>query len=139
MSPVSTVIFEAGDIIEMKCSCSGAIEGQRYILGIRNGNELYTILRNDPTPDNGCSCEYNWILIEKNNKLKKQTMSNIIDKIKLNKMAEPDKSLVKAGIIEMDGSVTNNGRYVLDDFLIKKFGADIKKDYADDIIADQEK
>ena len=64
---------------------------------------------------------------------------NIIDKIKLARMNEPEKTLVKAELMNLDGSLTAEGKEVLNDILVQTYKEKIKTEYALPIIEDKEK
>lgn len=51
---------------------------------------------------------------------------------------EPEKSFIKAGIMDMSGSLTADGRELWTQWLVKKFGDDFKKEVVDPILAEEE-
>jgi hypothetical protein len=64
---------------------------------------------------------------------------NIIDKIKLARMNEPEKTLVKAELMNLDGSLTTEGKEALNDILVQAYKEQMKTEYALPIIEDKEK
>lgn len=139
--------FKVGDKVMQKPNCNatcGVLTPQTEYLMITNvgdgsGND-YSYNSYDKNGEFLSSCttclKDEHLQAYKNYKNKMST--NIIEKIKLAKVPEPDKSLVKAGITDIDGSFTEEGLSILHDFLRSKFGEDLKKVYADDIIKEQE-
>lgn len=63
---------------------------------------------------------------------------NILEQIKLARKSEPEKTLVKAGLMNMDESLTEEGKQVLQDILIQEYKTKMKT-IADIIIAEKEK
>lgn len=57
-------------------------------------------------------------------------MSTLIQKIKLARIDEPNKTLVKAGILDSDQNLTGDGREAFGEFLFRKFGSDFAADVA---------
>ena len=72
------------------------------------------------------------------NSTTKMTMT-LKDKFALVFKGEPEKSLIKAGIMNADESLTNEGRELWTAFLVKKFGNEFKKEVVDPILAEEEK
>lgn len=64
----------------------------------------------------------------------KTSMSNIIEKFKLLKIGEPQRSFVKAGIVTSDGKFTAEGKQLFDEFLMDKFAGEFKTEVVDKII-----
>lgn len=65
---MSKRVFQEGDVVRVKHSCSGAIEGRTYVLhGIDSdaSNGLYAQTRTPHNRDDnpGCSCPSNWELV----------------------------------------------------------------------------
>jgi len=56
---------------------------------------------------------------------------SIIDNIKLARKSEPENSLVQAGLMNMDETLTAEGESVLKDILIQEFKEKMKTEYAD--------
>ena len=63
---------------------------------------------------------------------------NIIEKIKLARMGEPEKTLTKAGLMEMSGDLTSEGKEALNDLLVQKYKEELKTTYALPIIEEQQ-
>lgn len=74
----------------------------------------------------------------KNSNKNKTNMSSIIDKIKLARMSEPEKTLIKADLMTLDGSLTSEGKSALEDLLIQANKEALKTNYALPILADRE-
>lgn len=68
----------------------------------------------------------------------KSTMSKIIDTIKLARLNEPEKTLVKAELMNLDGSLTESGKEALNDLLVQKFKEELKTTYATPILEAKE-
>lgn len=62
---------------------------------------------------------------------------NILEKFALMTKAEPEKSFIKAGIMEVSGALTEDGANIFTMYLLNKFGADFKKEVVDGLIADE--
>jgi len=69
----------------------------------------------------------------------KTFMSKIIEKFKLLKMGEPQRSFVKAGIANIDGNFTEEGKQLFNEFLLAKFQSEFKTEVVDQILAADEK
>ena len=83
-----------------------------------------------------------WInreLLEVIKNKQKNTMSKVIDTIKLARMSEPDKTLIKAGLMNLDGSLTISGKEAMDDLLIQEHKEKLKTNYALPILAEEKK
>ena len=64
---------------------------------------------------------------------------SLLDTIKLARKSEPDKSLIKAGLMNMNGYYTVEGQEAFMDLLHQKFDKELKTEYADKIIEEQNK
>lgn len=119
-------IFHEGDLILSTIKCSGAEAGQKYTLtalGYLSGT--------------GCSCGGGWELMEcVVNKSK--NMASLKEKMALVFKGEPEKSFIKAGVMNTDETLTPDGNAVFMAWLLKKNGADFKKEVVDPILADEE-
>lgn len=69
--------------------------------------------------------------VNNNNKI-----MNILETIKLTRKSEPEKTLVKAGLMNMDESLTSEGKEVLNDLILQDY-KDKMKAQADIILAEQ--
>lgn len=52
---------------------------------------------------------------------------NIVEKIKLALKSEPEKSFIKAGIMDENENLTNDGRKVLETILVEKNKVELKE------------
>lgn len=90
--------------------------------------------------ESGNICE-NWYeqgdmrLIEE----KSKSMSSLKQKFAIAFKGEPEKSFIKAEIMNVDESLTDDGESLLLAFLLKKFGAEFKTEVVDVILAEDEK
>lgn len=67
----------------------------------------------------------------------KKTMgTTIVDKIKLSMKTEPEKTLIKAGIMNLDESLTSEGKSLLDILILEDYKAKLKEK-ADLILAEE--
>jgi hypothetical protein len=64
---------------------------------------------------------------------------SLTERFKQKFLAEPSKSFVKAGITDINGSLTSEGLRLLDLWLLKKFGAEFKGEVVDELLADMNK
>lgn len=60
---------------------------------------------------------------------------NLLEKFALMSKGEPEKSFIKAGVMEMNGKLTEDGKQLFFMFLLKKFGAEFKTEVVDGILA----
>ena len=86
---------------------------------------------------NGCLGDSNFEPYISENK--KTFMSNIIEKFKILKMVEPQRSFLKAGIADSNGNFTEDGHKLFNEFLISKFQSEFKTEVVDQILAADEK
>ncbi len=69
-------------------------------------------------------------------KIKSSNMKSLSEKMALVFKGEPQKSFIKAGIMNADESLTDEGQQVFLAFLIKENGEKFKKDVVDPILAE---
>lgn len=67
-------------------------------------------------------------------KLIKSNNMNLTEKFALAFKAEPEKTFIKAGVMKADGTLTTDGSAIFMGFLLKKYGADFKKEVVDEIV-----
>jgi hypothetical protein len=67
------------------------------------------------------------------------TFMGLIEKGKLLFKSEPERSFIKAGVMDTNGQLTSEGRELWTEFLIRKFGAEFKTEVVDKIIAEDAK
>ena len=70
---------------------------------------------------------------------KKTIMSNLITTFKNITRTEPNKTFVKAGVMNEDITLTSEGKELFIQFMFDKHAAEFKTDVVDKIIAEQEK
>lgn len=63
---------------------------------------------------------------------------NLLERAKLAVKGEPEKSFIKAGVMDINESLTNEGRELWTLWLVRKFGADFKKEVVDGLLAEME-
>ncbi len=73
------------------------------------------------------------------NKSEKTVMSSLIEKAKLAFKGEPEKSFIKAGVMEADETLTEEGTELFLTFLLKKHGTEFKAEVIDPILAEEAK
>ncbi len=67
-----------------------------------------------------------------------KTNMSLIESFRLATKSEPEKSFIKAGILEMDESFTAEGEELFMLWLLAKEGADFKTEVVDPILAEEE-
>lgn len=65
-------------------------------------------------------------------------MSNLIEKFKFLTKSEPEKSFIKAGIIDANGNLTTDGQALLIQYLLEKTKDDFNKDVVQPLLKDSE-
>lgn len=64
---------------------------------------------------------------------------NLVEKFALAFKTEPEKSFIKAGIMNPDSSMTDDGKELFMTYLLKKNGGDFKTTVVDPILAEDAK
>ncbi len=64
---------------------------------------------------------------------------NLIEKAKLAFKGEPEKSFIKAGVMDSNENLTNEGQSLFLTYLLKKNGEDFKTTVIDPILAEDAK
>src|SRR4051812_1565225 len=129
--------IKPGDTIKFRGGCNSAKDGQEYVVQVdpsysnQSSHEEYLGVGADIR--NLCHCLGQWTLVDKTNTNNK-TMS-IINKAKLAFKGEPEKSFIKAGVIDSSENLTAEGQTVFLNWLLKKHGLDFKKEVIDPIMA----
>lgn len=67
---------------------------------------------------------------------KSTTMSTLKDRVAVMFKGEPEKSFIKAGVMNTDETLTTDGETIFKQFLFKKFAADFKKEVVDPLLAE---
>ncbi len=65
-------------------------------------------------------------------------MKTLKEKFALKFKKEPEKSFIKAGILDMNENLTEEGREVFESYLLKKFGEDFKTEVVDPILSEKD-
>lgn len=81
-----------------------------------------------------CGCEGYYELVESSNN--KSIMSSLKEKMALVFKGEPEKSFIKAGVMNSDETLTSDGQAVFLAWLLKKNGDVFKTEVIDPILAD---
>lgn len=66
-------------------------------------------------------------------------MDNLKSKYAMILKGEPQKTLIKAGVLNSDESFTVEGRDLFEAWLLQKYGSEFKADVADKIVAEEAK
>lgn len=77
--------------------------------------------------------------VKKSLKVIRKNGMNLKDKMALVFKGEPQKSFIKAGVMNNDETLTEDGRAVFEAWLLKKHGDEFKKEVVDLILADEPK
>lgn len=91
-----------------------------------------------------CPCgKHTWTVSEGQLELvtsdNKSIMASLKEKMALVFKGEPEKSFIKAGVMNNSEELTEDGWEIFGTWLLKKNGADFKTEVVDPILADQEK
>lgn len=81
---------------------------------------------------NKCECKYEWILVDKS-----YGNMNLKEKFALVFKGEPEKSFIKAAVMNSDESLTSDGQSLFLSYLLKKNGDDFKTTVIDPILAEE--
>lgn len=128
--------FKIGDIVECMESCSGCIEGNKYVVR----TDEHGTLSIGPQADeyakgriksigSACQCPHKWALINKSN-----TMSNIKEKFLLSLTPEPQKTFRKLEITNGDNLLTEEGTNIFLTWLLNKNQNEFKKEVCDPML-----
>lgn len=98
--------FKEGDRIRAIADCQGN--------DLEKGKE-YTLVMNGGLCAGGCNCEDKWELINNN-----FNDMSIISKFKLSNKPEPEKSFIKKGVMNMDGTLTTEGKELYETWQFEK-------------------
>ena len=122
-------IFKEGDVVKLKNSCTNCNEGEICTLhfGTKTGSDIENLFAWGAGGNANCSCKYNWVLITKSTNT---IMGNIIDKVRKMRLQEPEKSFVKAGIANTDGTLTAEGKQLFDEWIFEQN----KVDFNDEVV-----
>lgn len=121
--------YKIGDKVKkVSGDCCSAVTGgiytvQEYGTGVGIGSNKADL----------CSCESTWELVTNNNQM------NLKQKFALAFKGEPEKSFIKAGVMNADESLTEDGQELVLRYVLTKFKDDFKKDVIDPILAEQDK
>lgn len=69
----------------------------------------------------------------------KNIIMNLVEKFQIALKSEPEKSFLKADIIDSSGVLTSDGQKVFFSWLLKKYGEDFKKEIVDDLLKEDKK
>lgn len=123
------MVFKAGDKVTRKSVCCSADAGIVYTVISHEG-----VLRiGSDIKNNGCSCTKEWTLVDTANNY---TNMNLKEKFALAFKGEPEKSFIKAGVMNIDETLTSDGQAIFLAYLLKKNGDDFKATVIDPILAE---
>lgn len=121
---------EVGDVVRRDVdSCHSALRGKEYTIFDKTDS-----LSIGDDPNDVCCCNLEWTLVRKKDSIKKN-MTTIIEKYRIARMAEPEKSFAKAGIADMNGNLNSEGQNLFNEFLFGKHKEEFKKEVVDPILA----
>ncbi len=110
------------------------------VTAINNASYNYEILSGTGSLMHICGgCLGDHSVVERSiNKINAGNMT-LKEKFALAFKSEPEKSFIKAGIMNSDESLTSEGRELWTAWLVRKFGAEFKTDVVDPILAEDAK
>lgn len=126
--------YEIGDRI--LCNGYDGYIGKGTICEIRGPNDV-VFIRDDS--GNRWSCGNAGVYIRKIQKPNKSIMSSLKEKMALVFKGEPQKSFIKAGVMNVDETLTADGQQIFLAWLVKKNGDAFKTEVVDPILAEEEK
>lgn len=156
--------FKVGDIVNIDVNdANGRLITEAIVLGIQKGKEdgerLHFAFNSKPIR-HGYSCSsfiiptgysYQYYITEEELNTGKATISlktnatpaktsimSIISKARMLFKLEPEKTFIKAGIMDQNGNLTDDGKTLFIEFLLNKYGPEFKTEVADKIVAEDE-
>lgn len=143
------VEFKVGNYVRMTNDCSGSIKGNIYLLRYDNtyGNDNTLLYAWDKEVEKlgkgGCSCHNKWELVEDIKKINADQKSEVqnMDLVSIVKnmfRTEPEKSFIKAGIMNSDNSLTIGGKEVFINYLFELNKADFNTKIVQPLLTEQE-
>ena len=99
------------------------------------GGEDIHIYKDDDGKSTWWVDRHHYVVIEPNSTAKNM---NLKEKMALVFKGEPEKSFIKAGVMNVDETLTTDGNSIFMTWLLKKNGAAFKKEVVDPILEDQE-
>lgn len=124
-----------GDTVVAVEGCNSAAQGNEYVITL-DPKDADNPLSIGSRSNDMCHCTNQWKLIRKaGNSISNMTLR---EKFALAFKGEPEKSFIKAGVMNSDESLTSDGQSLFLAFLLKKHGADFKKEVIDPILAEEE-
>lgn len=129
-------MFKKGDKVErwQGGSNAGMQVGDTGVV-ISVGSDGNPIVRCDRNGEEGEHDKNNVRLIQSTN----PKNMNVIEKFALAMKGEPEKSFIKAGIMNTNETLTDDGTKVFMAYLLKKHKDDFKKEVVDPILAEESK
>lgn len=115
-------------------------EGKRAFIG-NVGDPMF---QGGTQPDDReAAKKYQWVvdkseatIISEPNKI---IMTNLIKKFNLLTKSEPEKTFIKAGVTDDNGTMTSEGLALFNAFMLSKHGNEFKKEVVDKILEEEEK
>ncbi len=131
----NTAGFRVGDLVRSETSCRSANLGATYTVWDDSKNHADEPLAIGIDKNYGCHCTTRWTLIKPESN---QSNMNLSEKFALVFKGEPEKSFIKAGVMNADESLTTDGQKLFMAYLLKKNGDDFKTTVVDPILAEEE-
>lgn len=134
--------LKVGDTVEILGNAGMGNEKTAVVLCIDRQDDSIFI---NPYPTVGAKCgcgRHSWVIQKKCYKIISSSITtnmSITEKFALSFKKEPKKSLIKAGILNLDETFTTDGKVVWDAWLLNKFEDEFKKEVAEPILAEEEK
>ncbi len=106
--------------------------GQTGVVESLNGIRCDVIL--DKTGDRiNNNYKSRWEVITKETNM----ISDLMQQFRLSRKGEPEKTLIKAGVIDENENFTDEGKKLFNAFLLGKFGTEFKKEVVDPLLMEQ--
>lgn len=122
--------FKVGDMVTIETTCCSAEAGIVYKVFLQGGS-----LSIGSRKEYVCTCVNEWQLVEDNNN-NKSIMESLKEKVALVFKGEPEKSFIKAGVMNPDETLTSDGQSVFLAWLLKENSTKFKTDVVDVILAE---
>lgn len=138
--------FQPGDVIRFNGNpCESAYRDEEYAVQVCPVEAAKSNSPDDPLgvgrdSQKLCHCDEKWVLVKKAGAINTTNNSiiNLIQKAKLALKGEPEKTFIKAGVMDSDENLTAEGQTLFLTYLLKEKAADFKAAVIDPILADKD-